>query len=584
MTTETLANPEMAAYASTLTRGLRRVRRRVRLLMAVRIVSTAVALAAAVAIPFVVVAKLYDYWYPPLLPAAVAAGAALVTLLIALFWPLPDSLIAEDTDRRLGLRDRLSTAVELVRDPDPSGMEDAAVLDALGHLRGLRSSNAYPLRLYRATKSAGLCLLVLLAVQLGPIPPWLLGEEQREERAMLRKRAAEIEPLAKELSRAAEQSQDEEVRQVAHKLRQLTDRLKHGKLDTKQALLSLKELEKQLGDLEQRMSPPRPKTAERAAEALRVAERDRLASRADALAQRAANAGDQQAQKQLEQLAREASKATDADGIERLSQDLEKQAQKLGSASRIPGNMPAAVSSALDAQDWPSVLDALDAMVVPLEEAEGELSGEEAEELAKQLEALSEALEGTELEGMCDSLCEVARLLKRGRCERAAAALRDASSACRGAAGTTDVIEAARTCRVGLAACRGACSGTGRGSGSGIGPGDGSQGQVPPNARAAGLYTPRTTATDGETARVRAPVRPGGDMISVMEKSAPVVISGSKVPYYEVIGEYSKTAEQALDTEDVPPTYRGAVRDYFDALQSAGTHPAAGRPEEGDDD
>ena len=73
-------------------------------------------------------------------------------------------------------------------------------------------------------------------------------------------------------------------------------------------------------------------------------------------------------------------------------------------------------------------------------------------------------------------------------------------------------------------------------------------------------------------------------MISVMEKSAPVVISGSKVPYYEVIGEYSKTAEQALDTEDVPPTYRGAVRDYFDALQSAGTHPAAGRPEEGDDD
>ena len=582
MTTETLANPEMAVYASTLTRGLRRVRRRVRLLMAVRIVSTAVALAAAVAVPFVVVAKLHDYWYPALLPASVAAGAALVTLLIALFWPLPDSLIAENTDRRLGLRDRLSTAVELVRDPDPSGMEDAAVLDALDHLHGLRSSHAYPLRLYRATKSAGLCLLVLLAVQLAPIPPWLLSHEQREERAMLRKRAAEIEPLAKQLSRAAEQSQDEGTRQVARKLEQLTNKLKHGKLDTKQALLSLKELEKQLGDLEQRMGPPKPKTAERAAEALKAAERDRLSSRADALAQRAAKSGDQQAQKQLDQLAQQAKKANDPDQIKRLSDEVEKQAQKLGSASRIPGNMPAAVSSALDAQDWQAALDALDAMVVPLEEAEGELSKEEAEELAKQLEALSEALEGTELEGMCESLCESARLLKMGRCERAAKCLGQGCKACRLAAGEAGARGACKACKTGLAKCRGTCTGTG--AGTGIGPDNGSQDHIPADAKPAGLYDPRATATDGDAERVRAFIRPDGPMMSIMEKSAPVVISGSKVPYYEVIGEYSKTAEEALEKENVPPSYRGSVRDYFDALQGAGKAPATGREGESSSD
>lgn len=574
MTSETLANPEMAAYASTLTRGLRRVRRRVRLLMAVRIVSTAVAMAAGVAAPLVIVAKLYDYWYPPLAPEFVIAGAGLVTLLIALFWPLPDSLIAENTDRRLGLRDRLSTAVELVRDAEASGMEDAAVLDALDHLQGLRSSHAYPLRLYRATKSAGLCVLVLLAVQLAPIPPWLLSHEQREERAMLRKRAAEIEPLAKELSRAAEESQDEEARQVARKLQQLTDKLKHGKLDTKQALLSLKEVEKQLGDLEQRMGPPKPKTAARAAEALKAAERERLAARAGALAQRAADTGDQQARKQLEQLADQAKKARDSDQIKRLSDEVEKQAQKLGSASRIPGNMPATVSSALDAQDWQAALDALDAMTVPLEEAEGELSKEEAEELARQLEALSEALKGTELEEMSDSLCESARLLKMGRCERAAKSLGEGCKACRLAAREAGARRACKACKGGLAKCRGACSGTG--AGTGMGPDDGSQQQIPADAKAAGLYDPRATATDGDAERVRAFVRPDGQMMSVMEKSAPVVVSGSKVPYYEVIGEYSKTAEEALEKETVPPTYRSTVRDYFDALQGAGKAPAKG--------
>jgi hypothetical protein len=460
-------------------------------------------------------------------------------------------------------------------------MEGAAVLDALDHLHGLRSSRAYPLRLYRSTKIMGICLLALFAAQLAPIPPWLLTQEQREERAMLRKRAAEIEPLAKDLARAAEEAEDEEAQQVARKLQQLAHKLKHGKMDTKQALLSMKELEKQLANLEKRMAPPRPKTAQRAAQSLQAAERDRLASRAAALAQRAGKSGDQEAQKQLQKLAEQAKKAESPDDLKTLSNKMEKQAAKLGAASQIPGNMPASVSAALQAQDWEAVLDSLDAMVVPLEEAEGELSEEEARELAKQLEQLAEALEGTELEGMCEGLCESARLLKMGRCERAAECLGKACKGCRLAACKAEAGKACKACKDGLAGCRGRCAG---GRPGGIGPDDGSQQQVPSGAPAAGLYDPRATATDGDAERVRAFVRPQGEMMSVMEKSAPVVISGSKVPYYEVIGEYSKTAEEALEKEDVPPTYRGAVRDYFDALQGAKAAPATDAPEEGDSD
>ena len=47
------------------------------------------------------------------------------------------------------------------------------------------------------------------------------------------------------------------------------------------------------------------------------------------------------------------------------------------------------------------------------------------------------------------------------------------------------------------------------------------------------------------------------------------MISGSEVPYYEVIGEYSRAAEEALAKEEVPPLYRKTVREYFDALQGS---------------
>jgi hypothetical protein len=57
-------------------------------------------------------------------------------------------------------------------------------------------------------------------------------------------------------------------------------------------------------------------------------------------------------------------------------------------------------------------------------------------------------------------------------------------------------------------------------------------------------------------------------MLTTTEKGAPTKVTQSRVPYYEVIGEYSKAAEDAMSREEVPPAYRGTVRAYFRALQS----------------
>jgi hypothetical protein len=94
------------------------------------------------------------------------------------------------------------------------------------------------------------------------------------------------------------------------------------------------------------------------------------------------------------------------------------------------------------------------------------------------------------------------------------------------------------------------------------------QKEIPPDAPGTQLFAPRQSENPGDLERVRAQINPQGPMLATTEKGAPPPGGASRVPYYEVISDYSKTAEEALAKEEVPPAYRGTVRDYFRALQS----------------
>jgi len=467
-------------------------------------------------------------------------------------------------DERLRLRDRLATAVQLTSDRDGSGMGGAMIDDALTHLVSATPAAAYPLRAHRSTRLLGALLLVLLAVQLAPIPPFLVSEQERQERALLQKDGAEIEPLAKQLREQADKADDAEARKAARKLRKLALQMKHGKLDRKQALLSLKDMDKELQKLEKRVAPRGLKTAQKAAEQMTEAERNRLADQARQMAKQAAKKGDRQLANKLNKLADKAKKATNRE-LKELSRQLRNQSAKLGAQYKLPGNLPASLSAALAQQDWEAVLQHLDNMTTPLDQLEGQLSKEEMDALAQQMDDLAEALEGTDLGEMCESLREIAKCLRKGQCKKAARCLAKATRACQGRAARLALCKGCGACRKGLAGCCGSRSG----SGMCIGPDDGSQQSIPPNADPASLYDPRQTETSGDAQRVRARVRPQGPMLTITEKAPPVMISGSEVPYYEVIGEYSRVAEEALAREEVPPLYRKTVREYFDALQGS---------------
>jgi hypothetical protein len=49
-------------------------------------------------------------------------------------------------------------------------------------------------------------------------------------------------------------------------------------------------------------------------------------------------------------------------------------------------------------------------------------------------------------------------------------------------------------------------------------------------------------------------------------KGAPDTLTRASVPYTDVLPNYKKAAEKALDKESVPPAYRTRVKDYFSSL------------------
>ena len=579
-----LVSPD-AAYRA-LRSGVASLRRWVRVLLAIRLATWGIIVAAGAAALVVLFGKLQGVLYPVSLPAGVLAEVAAGATIIALFWPLSSQVVSMSADTRLRLWDRLSTAMELSRRERPTGMERAQVMDAVLRLGGLRLRRAYPVRTDRATKVMLGCVAALLAVQFLPIPPLLLSQREREEKAELRRQAARLEPVARKLEAEAKHKEDEEAQKVAQRLRKLARDLRLGRLDKKRALLELAELEKRLKALEDNIKPPSLKTAGRAAEQIKQQGRDNLAERARKLAERAADQGEQQLRRELEKLAKKAAAAKKTSELEEVARQLAERAAKLGTHLPLDAGA-AALSLAIGSEDWDAVLGQWAALQAALENPGRKLSEEELRELAKQLEELAKRLKDTDLKHLAECLKKAGKCLRQGDCRGAGACLGAgrAGSGLEGI-GAVRLRTAARAAGECAGACAGACrgrrAGSGAGEGMGVGPDQGSRQGIPPGTPGASLYAPRRTDVDTTPERVRSHVRPGGEMYATPTRGAPDRVSDSRVPYYEVIGDYSRAAEEALEGEQVPPAYRPTVRRYFESLQS-GEEPSGGNESDDSD-
>lgn len=87
-------------------------------------------------------------------------------------------------------------------------------------------------------------------------------------------------------------------------------------------------------------------------------------------------------------------------------------------------------------------------------------------------------------------------------------------------------------------------------------------------ARFEQVYAPERLATRNLETQVKGKHGEGAFDTSLV-RGAPERGSAAQ-PYYEVYSTYRRAAEDALNREEVPATYKKQVRDYFDSLQPAG--------------
>ncbi len=562
---------------------LSRLRAWVRVLLGARLAMMGVAVGAGALVLLHGYERLYGVMHPledAVFPLLVGCAAA---ALVALIWPLPDRLMAASADRRLGLWDRLGTAVGLMGEFYPSGMARAQINDAVRHLSELTPWRAYPLRFDRRAKVMVGCLALLAVVELAPIPPLLLSAREQEEQAELRLVAQEFKPAVEELNEQADEAEDEETDEAAKRLERLTQRMERGSVTKRAALLELAELGDKLDRLDKEIKPPSLKTARVAAQQVGERGREELAKRAEELAERARKQGNRELEKQMREAAEKARKAANASQMRELGAELEQAAAQTGTML-APAAVLDTVAVAIAGEEWDEALNALGDLQEMLSGDDIELTEEQARELAERMEELAEKLKDTELSELSECLKQAGQCMRQGDCQGAAACLGQGTQAARSGLGAARLGEGVAQMRAAAdaAACalRRPASAQSQQSGQCIGPDDGSQQQIPPNAEGSALYAPRETPVDATPEHVRSAVREGGESYASPTRGAPDRVDESRVPYYEVIGDYSRAAEDALEREEVPPAYRGTVRQYFESLESgqtpAGAEPAAG--------
>ena len=172
--------------------------------------------------------------------ALLPAGAALRQFLR----PTSPVAAAYRADRRLGLQERLGTAVEWLLSERPRTlMAQVLVRDAAERARGVRPEQAFPLA-WPASLRAGL-LLALLVLALAAAPPHLFPRfgQEAEALAAARRQAAELDREVRELRSGHETP---ELRDLQARVEALERQFERPDLDPREAMERVTALAKEL--------------------------------------------------------------------------------------------------------------------------------------------------------------------------------------------------------------------------------------------------------------------------------------------------------------------------------------------------
>lgn len=404
---------------------VKRLRRRVRLLMAERyglFGATGGALAGTV---LVLLSSKYDtlldwkLWYGPIVVGAVIGVA------FGLLRKLSDLAVAIAADERADLKERLSTAFALTRSGDIDEMGSALVADAEVHAESVRPRDVFPHQWSRPHAVFGVALMILLAAIFIPSMPAFQSRVRKPEIRVMKREGAKLVRIAKEMKRDVPEKR-EALRRLVNRLQDLGRKMETGRMQKKQAMLQVRKLTQEIKREQDRLAQQNQaaKSMEAAKLEMRKASEDlakeiarKLAAEEKIPLSKAMNRIPDD--KLLKELARKEGPLT-ATEQKMLEEALEKYADPKNSLP-IPPEIGEALAKLAENKDYKKAAEIIQKLLQKLDlerlqklaKTNGKLSKLDQEMLKKQLEALAKALKGTELDKLAKMLREQAEMLAK---------------------------------------------------------------------------------------------------------------------------------------------------------------------------
>lgn len=179
--------------------------------------------------------------------AIVAGVGSLGGAIASFFVRIRTEDLASSIDRRAGLKDRVTTAVE--PRGSESGFDEAQVKDADKALDGLSPSGLYPVKFGR-WQAIGLATLVLAAsVFLLGNSPMVRGPKTAEERKELKEIGQKVERIARPLTKTVEGVEvPANQKKLASELNKFSKELEEGKLNKEEAMRKVNDLAQKAED------------------------------------------------------------------------------------------------------------------------------------------------------------------------------------------------------------------------------------------------------------------------------------------------------------------------------------------------
>jgi hypothetical protein len=344
------------------------LRTRIRLLLAQQWLCLGLTAAVAGSLLLVVATRL-QWWTDAMdyIWALLLLGAG-IGLAIGWTRQVTPLVAAQIADERGGLKERLSTAVELSRMEERGQIAEAQIADAAEHAASLKPAEVLPWRVPHALRYLGAAAAVLLAVVFLPNLPVFKSAQARADEEAIRLQGEKLKVIAKEMEKTAKEKKGDKngeiLRQISRNMRQLGKDASQNRIDKKKMMLKLGDLQKQMKDAQEKFAGggKAEKSLEQVAADLQAAAAEKL------------KRGDAAGARQLQQMADSMSKKD----MESAKRQLEELARKMQSGQ-------------MTADDAKAMADMLEQMAQSMEKSDLSQASQELKDAASKLKDAAQA-------------------------------------------------------------------------------------------------------------------------------------------------------------------------------------------------